>query len=155
MNLQTGSSSRNPFSSLINLLMVAGVLFIVYLLVTGFVKLIYFSYVPPVLLALILVINYKVALQYLSDLGATFQKDVLTGIVWVLFAVFCYPFLLLWLLIKALFYRKIEQIANLGNQQGTRFNISDQPDNRAFGEFADYEEIDTKKNTPTHRDKKA
>ena len=101
-------SPKSPFSSLINLVMSVAVIALVFLIVRGFIKLLYIA--APVLLILALVINHKVVLKYVSDLSATFRRDVLMGVVWVLFAVFCYPFLFLWLLLKAILFKKVEQL---------------------------------------------
>ena len=138
-------SPKSPFSSLINLVMAVAVIALVFLMVRGFIKLLYFA--APILLILALIVNHKVVLKYVSDLGATFRRDVLTGIVWVLFAVFCYPFLFLWLLLKAVLLKKVEQLHQ-------SFQNEPNPFNQKIGgnSYTDYEELDSKPTMHVVRD---
>ena len=128
------SGGPNPFSSLKSLLLFAGALMLMFFIVSGFVKILY--YVAPVLLVVTLFINYRVVANYALGLVDTFRRDVLMGSAKVLFTFFCYPFVIGWLFVKALLFNKMEKIQNeFQSQMGekTNRNIGDQ--------YADYEEV--------------
>jgi predicted membrane protein len=137
-SFRSGGNTNNPFGSLWSLLIFVGVLVLLFFALTGFVKLLYF--VAPVLLIATLFINYRVVMDYVTDVLTTFQTDILWGVVKVLFAVVAYPLVIGWLFTKALMYRKVAQIqkdmkAQMG-QMNQNFNQTKQET-----EFADYEEL--------------
>ncbi len=143
------NTPKSPFSSLINLLVVVGAIALVILLINGFFKLIY--WLAPGLLVAALIIDYRVGVEYFRNLLDTFRRDVLAGVLRVLFAVFCYPLLFLWLLLKAIFYKKIEKISQQINEQTDAQQAHFQ---QRFGgnlgqrtqtnekDFAEYEEVE-------------
>lgn len=125
------SSNKNPFNSILSLLTIIGVLIVLFLVIRGFVSLLYL--VAPVLLIITLIIRYRVVADYAISLFETFQTDILMGILKVAFTFVCYPFVIGWLFIKALFYRKMDQVKQSMDSQTIYQQSSDQ--------YADYEEV--------------
>ena len=126
----------NPFSSLMSLLMFFGVLSLIFIILYGFVKILYLA--APILLIITLIINYRVVSDYLMNIFETFKTDILMGVVKVVFNVLCYPFVIGYLFIKALFYRKM---GNMRKQFENQINQSQST------QYADYEEISTEINS--------
>jgi predicted membrane protein len=132
------NSNQNPFNSLLSLLVFIGVLALLFFLVKGFITILY--WVAPVLLIATLIINYKVVGDYMVDLTKTFQRDILWGIVKTAFTILCYPLVIGWLFVKAIFMRNINKMKKeFDNQMNVNTNT----------QYIDYEEInpeDDKKN---------
>ena len=128
--------SPNPFSSLMSLLIFFGVVALVIMIMYGFVKILYL--VAPVLLIITLVINYRIVSDYLVNIFETFKTDILMGVVKVVFNVLCYPFVIGYLFIKALFYRKMGKM---------RKQFENQINQTQGSQYADYEEISTEINS--------
>ncbi len=131
--------NQNPFNSIVSLLVFFGVLVLLFFLLKGFVTVLY--WVAPVLLIATLVINYRIVADYTISIFETFQTDILMGMLKVVFTIFCYPFVIGWLFIKAIFYRKMDTVKKqfenqLQQQQGEQ--------------YAEFEEISTE----TNKDKK-
>jgi hypothetical protein len=149
-----GGNPRNPFSSLISLVILIAVLVGLFFLVSGFIKLLYL--IAPVLLIITLIINYRVVADYVLDIGQTFQTDILFGMVKVAFAVFCYPIVIGWLLAKALIYRKVDKIQknfqtqmdDMQRQMGAGASFG-----KPYAEEAEFEEMPNDPNTADKTDK--
>lgn len=142
-NLEGGNAPRNPFSSLVSLLVVVGFLVLLGFIFYGFIKILYF--VAPALLILALIINRKIVFNYANRLVTNFKTDILRGIIWVLFLIFAYPFVFFWLLIKAILMNKFKKIMGdqihffeEKNQQQNKGRARRKPKN---DEWTDYEEI--------------
>ena len=133
-SFRNNSNPKNPFGSVMSLLIFAGVLVLLFFLVTGFVKLLYL--VAPILLIATLLINYRVVTEYATGVIQTFQTDVVFGIVKVLFSFLCYPFVIGWLFAKAMFYRKVNTLKKDMEQQMGRMNEA-----QNNTQYTDYEEI--------------
>jgi predicted membrane protein len=140
MQFRTSSNSSgggsNPFNSLMSLLMFAGVLLLLYFVVTGFFSLLYM--VAPFLLVATLVINYKVVRDYMASLATSLKSDLLVGIVKIAFTILCYPLVIGWLFAKALIYRKVGSL-----QQDFQKKMNQQEQTQDV----DYEEISSEKGT--------
>lgn len=134
-----GNSPKNPFSSIINLLIFFGVLVLLYFFVGGLFKLLYLA--APFLLVATLVMNYRIVADYAIDIFETFRTDVLWGAVKVAFTVLCYPFVIGWLFAKALIYRKVGKMKQDFDAQinTTNTNFGKKPPISA--DFADFEEL--------------
>ncbi len=122
--------NQNPFNSLMSLLVFVGVLVFLFFIFKGFVTILYWA--APVLLIITLIIRYRVVSDYAVSLFETFRTDVMMGVLKVAFTVLCYPFVIGWLFVKALFYRKMDKVkqdleGRISNQQGDQ--------------YADYEEV--------------
>ena len=124
--------SPNPFSSLMSLLIFFGVGAFVIMIMYGFIKILYL--VAPVLLIITLVINYRVVYDYLVSTFETFKTNIMMGVLKVAFTVLCYPFVIGYLFIKALFYQK------MGNM---RKQFENQINQTQGEQYAEYEEIST------------
>ena len=128
--------NQNPFNSLVSLLMFVGVLVLLFFLIKGFITILYLAAIPLIIITLIL--DYRIVADYVVSLFTTFKKDVLMGVVKVAFTALCYPVVIGWLFIKALFYRKLDKMnADISNQI-KQFEKQDE------GKFVDFEELDSK-----------
>lgn len=86
------------------------------------------AYASPVLLVGALIINYKTVLNYLKFILSLLQRNVLSGIVAIIFSVIGFPVLAGVLFGKALFDRKIRRLQQAhANEQAS--------------EYVDYEEV--------------
>ena len=90
------------------------------------------AWATPVLLIATAVINYKVILNYGKWLIDTLEKNVISGIFYIVFTIIGFPFVAGWLFIKALggyfVKKKIDELRN--NQKQTRED-----------EYIEYEEV--------------
>ena len=119
------NNGQNPFGSLINLVMICGVIAVLWLILKGLLA--YTFIITPILLLLTALINHKLVLDYFTSIGATFRKDVLMGTLRALFGIFT-PFAALGLLLKALLLRKVsnatkdlhDQMQDFKNQQNQK-----------------------------------
>lgn len=144
-----GGNPKNPFGSIVSLLIFFGILVAMYFLIGGVFKLLYL--IAPVLLIATLVINYRIVADYAIDVFETFRTNVLWGVVKVAFTILCYPLVIGWLFAKSLIYRKVDKMKqnfeaqmNANNQ-----NLGAQPSTSA--DFADFEELSSEmlnKNQP-------
>ena len=92
------------------------------------------AWVAPVLLIAAAVINYKVVLSYGTFLLNLLKKNPLMGIVGILMSFFFYPVVSLFLLGKALLYRKVDTLKKeFEAQNGGR---------TTEGEYTEYEEVE-------------
>jgi hypothetical protein len=133
-----GGNSNNPFGSIFSLLIFVGILALLFFMVSGFVKLLYF--VAPVLLIATLLINYRIVADYALGVVETFKTNILFGVVKVLFSVACYPFVIGWLFAKAMFFRSVTKLQkNMEQQMGALNQTQNNSQNNT--QFTDYEEI--------------
>ena len=110
--------------------MFAGILILIFYFLKGFSMLLY--WVAPVLLIATLIINYRVVADYALSIFDTLQNNLLLGILKVVFTVFCYPFVIGWLFVKALFYKKMDTIKKQFEQPLNQKNAD---------QFTTYEEV--------------
>jgi hypothetical protein len=127
-----GNRNQNPFNSIMSLLIFVGILVLLFFLLKGFVTVLY--WVAPVLLLATLIINYKIVADYAISIYETFQTDILMGMLKVIFTIFCYPFVIGWLFIKAIFYRKMDTVKK---------QIESQLKQQQTDQYAEFEEIST------------
>ncbi len=127
-----GNRNQNPFNSIMSLLISVGILVLLFFLLKGFVTVLY--WVAPVLLLATLIINYKIVADYAISIYETFQTDILMGMLKVIFTIFCYPFVIGWLFIKAIFYRKMDTVKK---------QIESQLKQQQTDQYAEFEEIST------------
>jgi hypothetical protein len=98
--------------------------------VKGFFTLLY--WIAPVLLIATLIINYKVVGDYILDLTKTFKRDILWGIAKTAFTILCYPLVIGWLFVKALFLQRVDKVKQeIESQMKENYN----------SQYIDYEEI--------------
>ena len=138
-SFQFGGSPKNPFGSIINLLIFFGVLVLMYFFIGGVFKLLYLA--APFLLIATLIINYRIVADYAIDIFETFRTDVLWGVVKVAFTILCYPFVIGWLFAKSLIYRKVDKMKQNFDAQmnAANANLGENPPISA--DFADFEEL--------------
>lgn len=132
---------RGPFDSIIALILLGVLMFVLYYAFKGVYKLLYIG--APILLLVTLIINYRVVWMYFVDMINLFRRDVLSGVLKMAFTVLCYPLVIGWLFIKAIFFYKIDQM---------RQNIDKQTPAFQKTLYSDYEEISSKKNGNTDAD---
>ncbi len=131
------TTNNNPLPLII------GVLFFI-LLMVGFYYLIKGLYaimlfVAPVLAVIIAVIRYQVYIDYFNWLQRKYKRDILSGITWTVVSIIGFPFLLFFLLFRALTYRAIEkQKKDYFNRYESRESIET--------EYQEYEIIDEEEN---------
>ncbi len=129
---------RGPFNSIIALLLMGVLMFVLYYAFKGFYKLLYIG--APILLIITFIANYRVVWFYFVDMINLFRRDILSGIIKLAFTVFCYPLVIGWLFIKAIFFFKIDQVRANVDKQSTAYQKS---------LYDDYEEISSTKNVST------
>ncbi len=95
----------------------------------------------PALLVLAAIINWRVFPDTLKNWLSTMESSPVSGLISLALAILVFPFFSLYLFLKALGYRKLEQMRReFGDREGYT---------RAEEEFADFEEIEsTPKSTP-------
>ena len=138
-SFQFGGSPKNPFGSIINLLIFFGVLVLMYFFIGGVFKLLYLA--APFLLIATLIINYRIVADYAIDIFETFRTDVLWGVVKVAFTILCYPFVIGWLFAKSLIYRKVDKMKQNFDAQMNATNASFGTNPSVSADFADFEEL--------------
>lgn len=99
------------------------------------------SWAAPVFLLLALIINYRVVFGYIKWIWETLTTNVLRGIVLVLLTVFGFPFVAIYLFMKAWGLRSM---ANMQNQMQDQIKYNEQFNNQQNhtskdGDFSDYE----------------
>ncbi len=111
----------------IGIIMMIVILVSLFFVVRGIFNLLYF--IAPVLLIATLIIDYKVVLQFIKQLGGLFAKNPLYGIGASALTFFLYPIVFVVLLFRALMGKRLRQVTGqVGGAQD--------------GDFVDYEEID-------------
>jgi hypothetical protein len=111
---------------IINVLIFAAVLVGLFMLARGIFILL--AWAAPVLVLLTVIINYRVPLNFIKSLIKLVKVRPLVGIVAILLTVVAFPVVALFLLGKALFVRRVDQLRREQEQQ-------------IEGEYIDYEEI--------------
>ncbi len=129
---QGNQFGRVPGGGLGCLLGLTLILVLLYYAVKGLYFILWWA--APALLVLALIINWRVFPDTIKNWLSTLEARPLSGIVSALFAVFAFPFFALYLFLKALGYRKMEQMKQAMNQGQT---VDDE-------EFVDFEEIETR-----------
>lgn len=122
-NRQTGS----PLGNWVGIAIMAVVLIGLFLVLRGIFNLLYF--LAPVMLIATLIIDYKVVLNYIKQLGGLFTTNPIYGIGATALTFFFYPIIFVVLLFRAITSRRLKQI------QGEPLERED--------DFVDYEEIDS------------
>ena len=145
-NSNSNSGGSNPFGSLMSLLIFGGVLLLLFFIVKGFFSLLYF--VAPVLLIATLIINYQVVRDYAASIATTLRKDVLFGVVKILFTVLCYPLVIGWLFAKALIYRKVGAMQQDFQKKMTGFEQTQDADYEIISSEKANEKTENKPNEP-------
>ncbi len=123
-------TGRNPFNSLVSLLILAGVFVAMFFVIRGFVTLLY--WVAPVLLIITLFINYRVVANYALGLVDLLKRNILWGVAKIAFTVVLYPFVIGWLFMQAMMLRRLDSFKK-------EFEHQFPPKESA--QYADYEEI--------------
>ncbi len=109
-----------------SLLITAGVFILIFFVAKAIFSLLYYIAIP--LLIATAIINYKVILGYLKNLGNLFKRSPLMGIGAGVLSAFLYPVVIAFLFVQALLYRKSDKIQAEMNQQKE-------------GEYVAYEEV--------------
>jgi len=99
---------------------------VVFLVIRGLWKLLYFA--APVLIILALIINYRTVLNYLKFVFGLLHRNVLSGIMMILLSVVGFPFLSGILFGKSILDRKVRKLQEAHHE-------------REQGELVDYEEV--------------
>lgn len=102
------NSSRSPLGFLGPLIILTLVFLGIFFIAKGIFKL--FTFLAPVLLIAILILDYKVLLDYIKSIFTYLKTNPLIGIVMSLITFFGFPFVLGYLLFKAIGKRKIKSI---------------------------------------------
>ncbi len=125
------NSEFNPFKSIPSILMFLAVVIGLFWF-GGFLIDILYYVVAPILFIATLIINHKVVLSFGKWFLNLFKTNILYGVGVGVFTFFMYPFVAGFLLIKALFLKKVGQIQS--QAQGGA-----EPEQ---GDFAEYEELE-------------
>jgi hypothetical protein len=150
-------SGNNPFGSLGCLFFAALIIGTVYF----FFKMLYIWWVGPSLLALALLINWKVVAGLGKSLLALFKRDILLGLVFGAMCVFGFPIIALLLVFAALAGKRVEAFQKefgagmnfpggdqniFGNPTvlGDQASLGKPKSTNEEGEYVDFEEIETK-----------
>jgi len=133
MTFQSNNNNNNggPFSSIVGILIMVGVILGLYYISKAIFNLLYF--LSPILFIATLVIDYKVVLNFGKWLVNLTKRNTVLGVGAILIALLAYPLTAMFLFSKALFKRKVEQVQKNYETQ-------------TQGELVDYEEIES---TPT------
>lgn len=112
------------WGGIIGIVMLAVIVIGLFFVLRGIFNLLYF--LAPLLLIATLIVDYKVVINYIKQLGGLFKRNPLYGLGATAFTFFLYPIVFTVLLIRALTTRKI-----------AKFTKGDESE-----DFVDYEEID-------------
>ena len=113
-------------NGIMGFIFMVGFLIVVFLVLRGLWKLLYFA--APVLIVLALIINYKTVLNYLKFVFGLLHRNVLSGIMMILLSVVGFPFLSGILFGKSILDRKVRKLQQAHQE-------------REQGELVDYEEV--------------
>jgi len=121
-----GQGFNIKVNGIMGFIMTVAILAIIFLVIRGLWKLLYFA--APVLIILALIINYRTILNYLKFILGLLHRNVLSGIIMILISVIGFPFLSGLLFGKAILDRKMNKLvrAHKANEEG---------------EMVDYEEV--------------
>ena len=112
------------FGGIIGIVMMAVIIIGLFFVLRGIFNLLYF--LAPVLLIATLIVDYKVVLNYIKQLGGLFKRNPLYGLGAAAFTFFLYPIVFTVLLFRAVTGKKLTQFS-----KGT-----------SNEDFVDYEELD-------------
>jgi hypothetical protein len=129
MTYRNSNNSESPFSSIMGVLIVVGIIFGIYYISTLFFKLLYF--LSPVLLLATLVIDYKVVVNFGKWVLNLFKKNPIMGIGATVLTLLAYPVVIAFLFGKALFKKQVKQ----AQKEYTKARE---------GELVDFEELESK-----------
>lgn len=124
---QNRRSAGSPFGNWIGIIMMLVILVGLFFVLRGIFNLLYF--LAPVLLIATLIIDYKVVLNYIKQLGSLFAQNPLYGIGATALTFFLYPIVFVVLLFRA-----------FAGRQRKRFTSGAEQERE--GEFVEYEELD-------------
>ncbi|GLR16977.1 hypothetical protein [Portibacter lacus] len=120
-------NSGNPFGNWLAIIMMAVILIGSFFVLRGIFNLLYF--LAPILLIATLIIDYKVVLNFIKQLGVLFTKNPLYGIGATALTFFLYPIVFVVLLFRAFTGKKLRKFQNPGDAERE-------------GDFVEYEELD-------------
>ena len=121
------SQGGNPIGNWVGIIMIAVVLIGLFIVGRAIFNMLYF--IAPVLLIATLIIDYKVVLSFIKQLGALFAKNPLHGIGASALTFFFYPVVFVVLLFRAFTGKKLRQFRESREEERQ-------------GDFVDYEELD-------------
>lgn len=127
MTIIRRNPQNNPMGNWLGIIVGLVILVALFMIIKGIVKLLYFF--GPILLIATLIINYRIVLDYIKQLGMLFKQNPLWGIGATVLSVVLYPFVFAILLFRALGGKTKERIFGNGNRNDKE-------------EFADYEILD-------------
>lgn len=121
------TNTRSPYNLILGMLV--GVLFIVglFIIARGIFSIL--SITAPLLLVAALIIRYQAVTDFLAFMLKLLKENPIVGIVAIVFSVLAYPVLFAYLLVKAIFFRKLDKIQKAH-------------DKKIHGEFVDYEVLE-------------
>jgi hypothetical protein len=119
--------SGSPVSNWVGIAIMAVVLIGLFVVLRGIFNLLYF--LAPVMLIATLIIDYKVVLRYIKQLGGLFTTNPIYGIGATALTFFFYPVIFLVLLFRAITGRRLKQF------EGESIDRED--------DYVDYEELDS------------
>ncbi len=120
-------TSNNPLAGVIGLLVMLVIFYLLFKVVSGIVSLLYSA--GWILLIIALVLNYTVVFDYVKWLGKVIKTDTLRGVAYSALSIIGYPFVSVWLFLKAFLKYRINR-------------NSKQREKAKEKEFTAYEEIE-------------
>lgn len=123
MIFQRRSYSVNP---LLAILLTVGFFIAMYYIIRGFFFVIYWA--APLLVLGVLILDYKLLVNHFKKLFKRIKTEPAGGVLWLIINILALPLVSLWLLIVALFNRKVKKAENQMRRQRE-------------GEYVDYVEI--------------
>ena len=120
-------SGGNPIGNWVGIIMIAVVLIGLFIVGRAIFNMLYF--IAPVLLIATLIVDYKVVLSYIKQLGGLFAKNPLYGIGASALTFFFYPIVCVVLLFRAFTGKKVRQFQESAEKERQ-------------GEFVEYEDLD-------------
>ncbi len=115
----------SQWGGIVGIVMLAVIIIGLFFVLRGIFNLLYF--LAPIMLIATLIIDYKVVLDYIKQLGGLFKRNPLYGIGATAFTFFLYPIVFLVLLFRAFAGKRLARFTN---------------NTGAEGEFTEYEEVD-------------
>ncbi|WP_235297240.1 hypothetical protein [Portibacter marinus] len=124
---QNRRRAGNPFGNWVGIIMMVVILIGLFVLLRGIFKLLYF--LAPVMLIVTLILDYKVVINYIKQLGSLFARNPLYGVGATALTFFFYPIVFAILLFRAFAGRQRKRF--IGESEA-----------RTETDFVEYEEID-------------
>lgn len=129
MTFQSNNNNGGPFSSIVGILIMVGVILGLYYISKAIFSLLYF--VSPILFIATLIIDHKVVLNFGKWLLNLTKKNAVLGVGAIVIALLAYPLTAMFLFSKAMFKRKVKQVQK-------------DYETRTEGELVEFEEIESK-----------